>query len=192
MQRKCFCAFFAQFCADLGFFRAARLQNEVGTKDFSMHIFSPKKKLRNFARYFRAFILWVQEKVPQNSRQNGLQFASPKSKKKNHRRASAGAQGEGFSTGKEKAHKLKKILRTPATCSEFWDTQRDKQGSTRRCHVLLFSVEEVTGKGSFAGAPARCPRDTWPSWGFYGARQGGRTLKKACFCLLSAFSKAPS
>ena len=38
---------------------------------------------------------------------------------------------ESRNSGKEKAHKLKKILRTPAECPG--DTRRDKQGSTGRC-----------------------------------------------------------
>ena len=43
-----------------------------------------------------------------------------------------------------KAHKLKKILRTPAGCP--WDTRRDKQGSTGRCprDFLLFAIEKLT------------------------------------------------
>ena len=46
-------------------------------------------------------------------------------------------------SGKKKAHKLKKILRTPA--GSPWDTRREKQGSTGRCprNFLLFTIEKL-------------------------------------------------
>ena len=56
---------------------------------------------------------------------------------------------------KKKAHKLKKIPRTPAGCP--WETRRDKQGSTGRCprgFLLFTKKEKLTEKGMFAGTPA--------------------------------------
>ena len=45
-------------------------------------------------------------------------------------------------SGKREAHKLKRILGTPA--GGPWDTRRDKQGSTGQCprNVLLFATEK--------------------------------------------------
>ena len=54
-------------------------------------IFS-RKMLRSFPRNVWGFLLWVR-KIPQNSRQTSLQISLLKITK-NHRRASAGAQGE--------------------------------------------------------------------------------------------------
>ena len=44
-------------------------------------------------------------------------------------------------SGKKEAHKLEKLLETPARCP--WDTRRDKRGSTGRCpgDFLLFIIE---------------------------------------------------
>ena len=69
----------------------------------------------------------------------------------------------GTSLRKKKAHKLKKIVGTPA--GSPWDTWRDKQGSTGRCprDFLLTTVEKTD---LFAGTPTGCPSDTWPSKGF--------------------------
>ena len=48
-----------------------------------------------------------------------------------------------------KAHKIKKIVGTPAGCP--WDTRGDKQGSTGWCprNFLLFTIEILTEKGPF-------------------------------------------
>ena len=61
--------------------RVARLQNEVGTKDFfgGLRIFS-RKMLRNSPRNFWSLISWVR-KIPQNSRQISRQISLPKIKK---------------------------------------------------------------------------------------------------------------
>ena len=50
-----------------------------------------------------------------------------------------------------------------------WDTRRNKQGSTGQCpaDLLLLTLEKLTKKGNFARTPARCPRATRPSSGFF-------------------------
>ena len=57
--------------------------------------------------------------------------------------ACTGQVGAFCFSGKEKAHKLKKILGTPAGCPR--DSRRDKQGSTSRCprDFLWFAIEKL-------------------------------------------------
>ena len=84
---------------------------------------------------------------------------------------------------KKKAHKLKKILGTPAGCP--WDTQRDKQGSTGQCprDFLLFALEKLREKGIIAGTLAGCPRDS---------RLSRRFSEILCDLSLCAFSAVSS
>ena len=84
------------------FVRVARLQNEVGTKDFfEARIFS-RKMLCNFPRNFWAFILWVQTNLAKFQPKFPANF--PPKNQKNHRRAFAGAQGEQFVISCSRAH----------------------------------------------------------------------------------------
>ena len=72
--------------------RVAPLQSEFCTKNFFEQRNFLRKILRKFPRNFRTCILWVR-KISQNSHQMSRQISLPEIKK-NHRRASAGAQGE--------------------------------------------------------------------------------------------------
>ena len=70
--------------------------------------------LRNFPRIYRAFILWVR-KIPAKFRPNFPPDLPPQKHKIIHRRASAGAQGEGRVRRKilhENPQQILKILYT--------------------------------------------------------------------------------